>query len=154
MWYCNYAEGSAAFADLMTDQQGTKHHITLPVGKMHGDVWLRQQKHAQEVLPPQFAEVVTKTKTPFVQSITDVLSPEASFFDHKLLLLGDALAGFRPHTAASTNQAAFDALQLADVFHGKSDWVEYERRVLEYARVVSQQGIAMGHRSQFEHQKR
>ena len=133
----------------MTDNQGTRHHTTLPVGGVRDDVWLRQREYAREVLPHQFAELVNSTRCPFVQSITDVLSPQALFFDQKLLLIGDALAGFRPHTAASTNQAALHALLLEQVMKGEMAWAEYEENVLDFARTVSAQGIAMGNRIQF-----
>ena len=135
----------------MTDRDGVKHHSTLPVGKMRDEIWLQQQDYANHILPPYFAELVKKTKTPFIQSITDVLSPKALFFDNKLLLLGDALAGFRPHTAASTSQAAFHALHLAEVMREEKSWAEYERDVLRFAKSVSAQGIAMGNQSQFGH---
>ena len=135
----------------MTDRHGVKHHYTLPVGKVREETWLQQQEYAKQVLPPQFAELVLKTKTPFIQSITDALSPRALFFDNKLLLLGDALAGFRPHTAASTSQAAFHALNLAKVMKGEKHWADYEREVLRFAKSVSAQGIAMGNQSQFGH---
>ena len=118
---------------------------------MREETWLQQQELAKQVLPPQFAELVSKTNTPFVQSITDVLSPKALFFNNKLLLLGDALAGFRPHTAASTSQAAFHALQLAKVMREEMQWAEYERDILRFAKSVSAQGIAMGNQSQFGH---
>jgi hydroxymethylglutaryl-CoA reductase len=40
-------------------------------------------------------------------------------FDGKLLLVGDALAQFRPHVGSSTNQAALDALLLEKVLKGE-----------------------------------
>jgi len=43
----------------------------------------------------------------------------------KVLLVGGALAGFRPHTVASTPQAAYDALLLADLVSGKITHDEY-----------------------------
>jgi len=49
-----------------------------------------------------------KSKNPFVQAITDVSSPRPLYMNDKVVLVGDALAGFRPHTVASTSQAAFD----------------------------------------------
>ncbi len=51
-------------------------------------------------------------KRPFIQAISDVNSLKNSFFDGKLLLIDDTVAGFRPHTAASARQVAFDALML------------------------------------------
>lgn len=149
VWYCNYLEDSAEYEDLMTDEDGKKHAITLPVGGMKESVWARQKMYAEEVLPPQFAELVKKTEHPFVQAITDVISPENTFMDGKVLLVGDALAGFRPHTAASTSQGAFDALTFAELLQGKISTGEYREKVLEYARSVQRHGVLLGERSQF-----
>lgn len=149
VWYCNYKEGSPELAQLMTDIHGKRHAVTLPVGTMDPKVWDEQKNHAAEILPPQFAETVDKTHQPFVQAITDNIAPQDSFFDGKLLMVGDALAGFRPHTAASTSQAAFDALVMGQWLTGDIDRQEYEERVLQYARQTQQHGVMLGERSQF-----
>lgn len=149
VWYCNYEEDSAEYEDLMTDKNGKRHAVTLPVGAMKEKVWEQQKKYASEVLPPQFAELVNKTQHPFIQAITDVISPENELLNGKVLLVGDALAGFRPHTAASSGQAAFDALALAELLDGKIDREEYDKKVLEHATEVQRHGVMLGERSQF-----
>ncbi|KAK5707813.1 hypothetical protein LTR97_000351 [Elasticomyces elasticus] len=149
VWYANYAEDSPEHVDLMTGNDGKRHAITLPVGAMKESVWKRQQEYAAEILPPQYAEAVRKTKQPFVQAITDVISPQNSFMDHKLLLVGDSLAGFRPHTAASTGQAAYDALTMGQWLSGEFSKGEYDRRVMEFATRLQQHGVMLGERSQF-----
>jgi 2-polyprenyl-6-methoxyphenol hydroxylase-like FAD-dependent oxidoreductase len=149
VWYCNYKDGSDSFEELMTDINGKRHAITLPVGTMNPDAWLKQKAYASKTLPPQYAEAVCKTEQPFIQAITDVISPQNSFFDGKVLLVGDALAGFRPHTAASTSQAAFDALRMGDWFGGEIDKTTYDTRVLEFAKRVQERGVMLGERSQF-----
>jgi 2-polyprenyl-6-methoxyphenol hydroxylase-like FAD-dependent oxidoreductase len=68
----------------------------------------------------------------------------------KVILIGDALAGFRPHTVSSTSQAAFDVLMLVEVLEGRMDMAEFERRTVEYARKVSEMGKFIGDRSQYE----
>jgi len=149
VWYTNYPDDSPEYADLMTDSKGNRHHNTLPIGSMRDEIWQQQQAYAQRILPPQFAEIVTKTKHPFIQAITDVISPRNAFFDGKVLLIGDAVAGFRPHTAASTSQAAFDALKLEELISGKMSRKEWEMETMEYARHVQERGVALGERSQF-----
>lgn len=47
-------------------------------------------------------QVVLKTQHPFVQVVTDVISPSAVFHKGHVILVGDALSGARPHTTAST----------------------------------------------------
>ena len=149
VWYCNYPEGSPEHHELMTDVHGKRHPVTVPVGSMQPQVWKKQQGYAEEVLPPQFAELVRKTREPFVQAITDVICQQQIFSGGKVVLLGDALAGFRPHTAASTSQAAFDAMTLADLMEGEVDLKEFEEQCMSYAMAVQRAGVDMGDKSQF-----
>ncbi|KAI9675622.1 MAG: hypothetical protein M1817_000988 [Caeruleum heppii] len=151
VWYCNYPADSQSYRDLMTDKDGVHHHITLPIGSMRPEIWEERKAHANKVLPPQFAELVSKTKQPFVQSITDSISPQASYLDGKVLLIGDAVAGFRPHTAASTSQAAKNAMELERMMKGEMKREEWEAETMQYARSMSRHGIEMGDRSQFGH---
>jgi 2-polyprenyl-6-methoxyphenol hydroxylase-like FAD-dependent oxidoreductase len=76
-----------------------------------------------------------KTKNPFVQCITDVISPKNLYMNDKVVLIGDALAGFRPHTVASTSQAAYDVMCLVDWLDGKSSRDEFVASVMQYARL-------------------
>ena len=69
--------------------------------------------------------------------------------DGKVLIVGDALSGFRPHTAASTSQAAFDALVMGEWMNGNIDQQEYEHRVMGYAQTLQKHGVTLGERSQF-----
>ncbi|KAJ4373227.1 hypothetical protein N0V83_003520 [Neocucurbitaria cava] len=155
VWYDNYKEDSPEHVELMTDKDGKRHHITLPAGHIKDDVWTRQKSKARETLPPQFSELVEKTEVPFIQSITDVIAPSAVLEGGRVVLLGDALAGFRPHTAASTNQAAMNAMTFAQTVEkmmdgrGSEALREWEGHVLQYARQVQRHGVAIGDRSQF-----
>ena len=133
----------------MTDREDKRHAITLPVGGMRESVLEKQKAYAREVLPPQFAECVEKTKQPFVQAITDNISSQNSYMDGKVLLVGDALAGFRPHTAASTSQAAFDALTIGECLRGEISKEEYDQKIIDFAQRVQKHGVMLGERSQF-----
>ena len=112
--------------------------------------WEKQRKIARERLPPQFAEIVCAAKRPFVQAVTDVISPEHEFMGGKVVLIGDALAGFRPHTVASTSQAAFDAMVYADYIGGKITREYWKMETLGYARFIQKRGVDMGNRSQHQ----
>lgn len=149
VWYCNYLQDSREYIDLMTDSDGVRHQTTLPTGKVNEDIWKRQKGFARAALPPPFAELVEKTKLPFVQSITDVISPKSAFYDGRIYLVGDALAGFRPHTGSSTNQAAFNALKLDQFMRGSISQDQFERDILEYATRMQQIGVELGQESQF-----
>ena len=133
VWYWNCSEEGGEYKEILTDADGNFHRFTLPTGgKMSTKVWETQMQRARDMLPPQFAEIVENTEKPFVQAITDVEPPQRGIKVGRLLngraaLVGDALAGFRPHTAASTSQAAFHALCLEKVFAGEMEWEEYER---------------------------
>lgn len=149
VWYCNYPADSPEFQDLMTDSSGEHHRFTLPAGKMKRSIWEAQQAYAKSILPPQFSELVEKTKEPFIQAVTDVLSPKHIFMDGKVILVGDALAGFRPHTAASTSQAAMHALMLDQVMGGNMEVEEWEEKTRDWAGHISAQGIQLGNNSQY-----
>ena len=155
VYYTNFPsksldEPSPELAEIMTDTNGVRHRITIPPGKIDPKAWEKQRQIASERLPPQFAEIVRATKKPFVQAITDVISPNNEFLDGKVVLIGDALAGFRPHTVASTSQAAFDAMILADTIDGKVSREDWRRDTMGYARTIQKRGVEMGIRSQWE----
>ncbi|KAB8527820.1 hypothetical protein FH972_025471 [Carpinus fangiana] len=149
VWYRNYTESSPEHKDVLTDLNGHTHRTTLPVGGVQSRLWESQKEYATQRLPPQFAELVHKTQQPFVQAITDALSEKSVFYDGKVLMVGDAVAGFRPHTAASANQAALNALLLEGVAKGTLSLEEWEDIILEYARDTQKRGVQMGDRSQF-----
>lgn len=149
VWYCNYEENSREFGDLMTDTEEHRHPFTMPAGKIKSKIWRKQKSHAKDVLPPAFAELVTETKEPFVQAITDVISSQVSFMGGKVLMVGDAVAGFRPHTAASTSQAARHALLLDEMMRGGMSREQMETEMMAYAKRGSESGKKMGNRSQF-----
>ncbi|KAJ4363676.1 hypothetical protein N0V83_009972 [Neocucurbitaria cava] len=141
---------SPEFRELMTDVDGQYHRITMPPGKTAPGAWEKQREIAAQKLPPQFAEIVRGTQKPFVQAITDVLAPTNEFLNGRVILVGDALAGFRPHTVASTSQACFDAMILADMIEGKVGRREWKKQTLGYARTIQERGLRMGERSQHE----
>ncbi|KAF2260804.1 FAD/NAD(P)-binding domain-containing protein [Lojkania enalia] len=155
VYYTNFPsrsldEPSAELVELMTDVDGVRHRTTMPPGKTHPQAWEKQCQIARQRLPPQFAEIICKTGKPFIQTITDIISPINTFLNGKVVLLGDALAGFRPHTVASTSQAAFDVMLLADMMSGAIDRAEWKTQTMAYARTIQRRGVAMGTRSQWE----
>ncbi|KAF2819293.1 monooxygenase [Ophiobolus disseminans] len=155
VYYTNFPspsleDPSPEFCELMTDIHGQYHHITMPPGMMNPKAWEKQRKIAKEKLAPQFAEVVCATKKPFVQAVTDVIAPTNEFMNGRVILIGDALAGFRPHTVASTSQACFDAMILADMIEGKVSRKDWKEQTLGFARTIHKRGVDMGERSQHQ----
>ena len=149
VWYSNCPSASPEYAAIMTDNDGHQHHNTLPPGKMRQEVWYKQKSYAQSVLARPFAELVGKTTQPFISSVSDTIAPRASFFDGRLLLVGEALALFRPHIALSANQAAVDCLLLKRALEREITMTEWERRVLNYGARTRLLSILMGNWSQF-----
>ncbi|THH18981.1 hypothetical protein EUX98_g8867 [Antrodiella citrinella] len=156
LWYTNIERGSAEWVESMTDIDGVQHRWTMPHGKMSPSVWERQVTEGQEWLPAYVAEMMRKTKVPFIQAIADNSTSKAAFLDGRVLMLGDAVAGLRPHTAASCYHAVFQALLLERLMSeskgtlGTEQVETYEREVLAYSKKISDMGIKMGDLSQFE----
>ncbi|KAK4208173.1 hypothetical protein QBC37DRAFT_354056 [Rhypophila decipiens] len=148
VYYTNFPANSPELDEILTDVHGTRRRITIPPGMVSPQAWEKQKVIAKENLPPQFAELVCKATKPFVQAVTDVISPEHEFMNGKVVLIGDALAGFRPHTVASTSQAAFDAMIYADHVQGKVSREEWKRETMGFAGFIQQRGVEMGNRSQ------
>ncbi|CAG8952811.1 hypothetical protein HYFRA_00007524 [Hymenoscyphus fraxineus] len=133
VWYTLCPESSDEFAEVMTDVDGHRHHTTLPIGMIDPEKWEQQKALAGEILPEPFAEVVQRTTRPFISAIHDRETANPSFFDGKLLFVGDSLATFRPHIASSTNQAALDASLVGQLMNGEIDISKWEESVLAFA---------------------
>ncbi|KAI1771753.1 FAD/NAD(P)-binding domain-containing protein [Hypoxylon cercidicola] len=133
LWYTN--ESPEALDEILTDGiDGHRHHNIVPAGHVRAEIWAARLEHAKGVpLPPPFLEAITKIRQPFLQAITELLSPRAAFEDGRVLLVGDALSLFRPHTAFSGTQAAFDALRVEDYVGGGMSARGWEEKVLRYA---------------------
>ena len=136
-----YPEGSPSHTEVMTANDGHQHRITVPIGNLRDEIWARQKTLATELLDPHSAELVAKTTRPFIQAITDAVSPRATFLRGKILLVGDALATFRPMTGQSTNQAARNAMDMREWLQGRITLEEWEEKSLEYARKTQQLGV-------------
>ncbi|KAI1264468.1 FAD/NAD(P)-binding domain-containing protein [Xylariaceae sp. FL1019] len=154
VWYVNFPEDAEETEHIMTDIHGKKRNITIPPGLLDPVAWAKQCDKARQQLPAVFADVVSAAKKPFVQKVTDVISPDHEFCDGKVILIGDALAGFRPHTVASTSQAMRDADLLARYVKGGQGLEggigrdEWRRETLGLARTFQRRGVEMGRRSQ------
>ena len=86
---------------------------------MQGLVWDQKRERAREILPDVPAEIIDKIQKPFVTAISDTRVPRATFYDNKLLIVGDAMTLSRPHTGRATAEAAYHVLLLEDVWNGE-----------------------------------
>lgn len=121
----------------MTDMDGHKHRNTLPRGKINPKKWAQQKALAVQVLPAPFVEIIQKTSDPFISAISDLEIGRPSFFDGKLLFVGDALTTFRPHVASSTHQAAVDALAVERLMTSEINISQWEDQVLSFAQITT-----------------
>ncbi|KAI0181678.1 FAD/NAD(P)-binding domain-containing protein [Hypoxylon sp. FL1284] len=144
LWYTN--ETPEALEDIMRDGvDGHRHHNIVPAGRVHEDVWKARLEHAKTApLPGPLLEVIMKIRRPFIQVITDVRAPRAAFEDGRVLLVGDSLSLYRPHTAFSSTQAAFHALMVEDYVAGKISLEKWEEKLLRYSDLHSSQSILYG----------
>ena len=151
VWYRNYAGDE--LDDLMTDRNGVRRDLTLPPGAAR-EAHLREVRAvAAAQLAPQFAEVVQRTKLPFVQVIFDIEVDQMAF--GRVCLIGDAAFALRPHAAAGTAKAAADAWALAEALAATQGDIRvalprWERHQLAVGRAVLERARRNGNKSQFQ----
>jgi 2-polyprenyl-6-methoxyphenol hydroxylase-like FAD-dependent oxidoreductase len=132
VWYQMLPEGEE-LEEILTDCSGRKHLTTLPRGQMRKEVWEKTLHRAGKLLNPPFVDLLERTQDPFFSAIRHFKSPKSVLKEGKVLLVGDALTLYRPHAAASTNQAARQAMSLAEVLEGNITLAEWEKNALDYA---------------------
>jgi 2-polyprenyl-6-methoxyphenol hydroxylase-like FAD-dependent oxidoreductase len=133
--------------EIMIDRNGDPRGYAVPEGLL-ADRWVEHlHRDAQDLLPPPFREVVEATRQPFAQAIRDLAS------DHmvagRVVIIGDAAAIPRPHTAASTSKAAANALALADELQASPNDVidalaRWEPPQVALGKYLRQQGSQIG----------
>ena len=142
VWYHNCE--TDALAEILTDIDGHQHRHSVPVGKIRSEVWAKQKAIARDLLSPHVLELIANIATPFVTVVSDTMASRASFFDGKLLLVGDALSLFRPHISSSTNQSAFHCLLLEECLRGELSLEDWELQVLQYAKRSRLRSVSWG----------
>ena len=104
------ADETNSLRDLLTDDAGCFHGEGIPPGLIRSDVRAAMLQAAEDVLAPQFTEVVRKSRQPFFQPIFDLESQRIAF--GRVALLGDAAFVARPHCGMGVTKAGADALAL------------------------------------------
>lgn len=152
VWYRSYPD-DGAFDDLMTDVDGHRRHATLPPDAVRPDHLAELGATARRLLAPVLAEIVLGSPAPFVQAIFDLESPRMAF--GRVVLMGDAAFGVRPHVAAGQAKACSDAWALADALGDAAGDVDaalaaWEPRQLGVGRATVARSRQMGVRSLVE----
>ncbi len=112
VWYRPAAIGDA-LNELLTDIDGVSHALSIPPNKIRPEVIEGLRRDACRLLAPQFAEVVQRTKQPFIQAIQDLETPKMAV-GRRTVLIGDAAFVARPHVGAGVTKAAADAWALVE----------------------------------------
>ncbi|MGY8709733.1 FAD binding domain-containing protein [Bradyrhizobium sp. 18BD] len=112
VWY-RPANADHGLADLLTDIDGVRHELSIPPSRIRSEVIASMRRDAEQLLAPQFAEVVRLTPQPFIQAILDLETPRMAL-GSRTVILGDAAFVARPHVGMGVTKAAADAAALAD----------------------------------------
>jgi 2-polyprenyl-6-methoxyphenol hydroxylase-like FAD-dependent oxidoreductase len=111
VWY-RPADPTQDLPRLLTGADGRQYSSAVPPDRLHPDVLARMRADAISLLAPPFAEVMTKTRQPLLQTIVDLERP--AMIVGRVALVGDVAFVARPHVGMGTTKAAGDARALAD----------------------------------------
>lgn len=137
--------GSDALSALMRSAGRSPDATSLGPGQTPPKVAASLVEQAHDRLPPAFAAVVALESRPFLQGVLDYVAPRLT--RGNALLLGDAAAVVRPHTAMGAAKAAGDALDLAALlqdFSVEDSLRAYNSARLPIARDIARYGVALG----------
>ena len=147
VWY-RPTSGEDELQALLTDADGICYPFGIPPNKVAPRHVSAVQQSARELLPPQFAEVIEKTRQPFLQPIYDCCSSKIAF--GRVALMGDAAFVARPHVGMGVTKAAEDAMALTDLIgaHGATPQAlqAFEQKRLAPARAAVSRARALGDR--------
>lgn len=152
VWYRNVAEGEE-LDELVTDTRGRVGKVAVQAGEVKQQYLDKLLSDASELLPTPFAEVIVKTRQPFIQILRDIAVDQMVF--GRAVILGDAAFASRPHAAAGAAKAVADAVALSehlvsagfDIDLALKNW---EPTQLSVGRNFVNRVRQMGARSQFE----
>jgi 2-polyprenyl-6-methoxyphenol hydroxylase-like FAD-dependent oxidoreductase len=145
VWY--RVADESLLAEIMTDRNGRARGYAIPEGLL-AERWIAHlHRDAENLLPLPFRQVVEATAQPFAQAIRDLASDQ--MVAGRIVIIGDAAAIPRPHTAASTSKAAANALALADELQASPGDVDaalarWEPQQVALGKYVRQQGSQAG----------
>ncbi|MDH4117156.1 MAG: monooxygenase [Acidimicrobiia bacterium] len=152
VWYRNYPD-DGTFEALMTDRDGNRRTTTMPPGTISSRFVDEMLSTARSTLAPPLREIVEKCPGPLVQAIYDLEVDQMAF--GRVIIMGDAAFGLRPHVAAGQAKACADAWALRDAMAGTGGDIEsalaiWEPQQLALGRMAVDRTRRMGIRSQFE----
>ncbi|KAL8770432.1 MAG: hypothetical protein Q9209_003858 [Squamulea sp. 1 TL-2023] len=135
VWYFIVPDGSPEMATIFTDINGTLHPNTVPHGLINLKLWANQIACYQSQMIAPLAEVINQTPYHrlFVTKVGEAQARQASFFDDRLVLVGDAFTAFRSHMGMASEQAARHCWQMDRVWRGEITQKQRDREATIYA---------------------
>lgn len=110
VWY--RVVGPSDLDDMLTDESGTKHDLSIPPPLIRRDVIAQLRDDALRDLSKPFRQILDKVEAPFFTPIYDHASPAMA--KGNVAMVGDAAFVARPHIGAGVTKAAEDARAIAD----------------------------------------
>ena len=110
VWYRPASE-DGELVNLLTDADGHYYPTGIPPLKVSWKHIAEMRKVARNILAPQYAEILEKTASPFLQAIYDVRSEQIVF--GRIALMGDAAFVGRPHVGMGVTKAGDEAMVIA-----------------------------------------
>jgi len=145
VWYVNTTE--AELQEILLDKDGRQRRWAVPLGFLSDKTVAALRERAVAELPEISAQMVLKTRAPFVQVIFDLVVPEMVF--GRACIIGDAAFVVRPHTASGTSKAYNDAISLATSLsyhrasietalqHWQYEQIRYTSRIVTYGKMLA-----------------
>ncbi|KAF2274186.1 FAD/NAD(P)-binding domain-containing protein [Westerdykella ornata] len=112
VWYFVVPEGSPELTEIFTDVNGKFHPSTVPHGLIKPNIWAAQIARYKDQMIAPLAEAVTQTPLPFVTKVAESEIQQASHFDNRLVVVGDAFTALRSHMGMASEQAARHCWQM------------------------------------------
>jgi 2-polyprenyl-6-methoxyphenol hydroxylase-like FAD-dependent oxidoreductase len=110
VWYRPASEDNE-LVKLLTDADGHHYPTGIPPLKVSWKHIAEMRTIARKILAPQYAEILEKTASPFLQAIYDVRSEQIVF--GRIALMGDAAFVGRPHVGMGVTKAGDEAMVIA-----------------------------------------
>ena len=147
VWYINKSD--AELQKVLLDKDRRQRSLAVPLGFLSDENINLLRERAMAGLPEISAQMVLKTRTPFVQVIVDLTVPKMVF--GRACIIGDAAFVVRPHTASGTSKAYNDAISLATSLsyhrdrieaaleHWQYEQIRYARQIVNYGKLLALQ---------------
>jgi len=131
LWY-RAVDEERELPDLLTEIDGKRNSNSIAPMRIQARHIERLKASAGTMLPPDFAEIVRRTPSPFLQPIYDLVPDRFAF--ERVALVGDAAFVARPHVGAGVLKAGCDAIALADALK-EGDSIPQALKVYERIRM-------------------